>query len=227
MKQGSEIDILLRARVHLYRWFQALLGFPPSAANMQWLGSELSLETVALFVENDQLGIGDEVLKRIRDAFDINNASFLEALKSDYRKLFVGPEKLPLYHWESVYIKKNPSLFNASTVAVRQAYFEEGMLPRHYPNEADDHIAIELDFMKFLGEKMRDGYANLDERTFRHALMSSIAFLDGHLLRWSGKYASCAKEIAKDYLVYPDVIQLLHSAVLSDRDALDELGVAF
>lgn len=225
MKQENEADILLLARVHLYRWFQTLLGFAPSAANMQWIGSELSLETVALFVENDRSGAG-EILGKISAALSIDDASFLEALKSDYQKLFIGPEKLPLYHWESVYIKRNPALFNASTVAVRQAYLQEGMLPRDYPNEADDHIAIELDFMRLLGEEMRNGFTNLDKRAYHHALTSSAAFLDEHLLRWSGEYASRAKDIAEEYLVYPDVIQLLHSALLSDRAVLNELKFA-
>ncbi|MCB8816455.1 molecular chaperone TorD family protein [Desulfosporosinus shakirovi] len=68
---------------------------------------------------------------------------------TEYTRLFIGPTKLPVPPWESVYVSKERLLFQESSLKVRQrqCYLNYNFLPAKYRSEADDHIALELDFM--------------------------------------------------------------------------------
>lgn len=196
---------------------------------MEWLADDVSLEAMELFIDSDDFSacmLLDEVRNGFR-RYESNPGVILETMKDDYTKMFIGPDKLPLYHWESVYLKGDAVLFRQSTLDVRRAYLEEGFLPQGYPRVADDHIALELDFLVGLGERMRECYNKGADRGACKALSASKRFLDNHVLKWIGAYARDASGLRGRYFLYPEIIQLLDIVLRSDRKVLDDMERAF
>ena len=71
----------------------------------------------------------------------------LEAARSDYMALFVGPGTPLAPPWESVCRHKDEALvFQKETLEVRAAYRELGLQVEKLHHEPDDHIAYELEF---------------------------------------------------------------------------------
>jgi TorA maturation chaperone TorD len=151
-------------------------------------------------------------------------------LKWDYRQLFVGPDRLKAYPWESVYLGKDHILFDEQTVAVRQLYRQFGLQTSRQRREPEDHIGLELAFMTHLCSL---GLATI-EQTDRAALVEHLNtqrdFLRDHLLRWAPAFAQAViRQADTDY--YRGVAYLLLGTLgtaarlfdleLEIRDALD------
>ena len=124
---------------------------------------------------------------RLQDALaEVAAANGLGQLRSVYTKLFIGPAKLPAPPWESVYATGEPLLFQESTLAVREAYRRAGYAAAGYPHEADDHLAVELDFMATLASDARAAYEAGDKGRSADLLSVQRDFLREHLLAWVG-----------------------------------------
>ena len=111
-----------------------------------------------------------------------------EALKDEYTRLFIGPGSLQAPPWESAYVSKEKLLFTTDTQAVRNYYRGAGLMCEAYPHVADDHIALELDFLRALGESEIEYRGAGDERMFWKAIQYQQDFLRDHLLKWVGLY---------------------------------------
>ena len=72
----------------------------------------------------------------------------VDELRSDYTRLFIGPNKLRLLGISTC--MKN-ACFQKETLMVRRAYLKYHFLPKRYGHEADDHLGLELDFVYQLG----------------------------------------------------------------------------
>ncbi|MDR1015308.1 MAG: molecular chaperone TorD family protein [Coriobacteriales bacterium] len=114
----------------------------------------------------------------------------IDGLRDEYTRLLLGPEALPAPPWESVYRTKDRVLFAPETLEVRRVYVEHGFLPKGYPHEADDHLALELDFMYHLAEQAQASYQEGDLAKTRTSLAAQQAFLKDHLLRWIDRFAT-------------------------------------
>lgn len=158
-------------------------------------------------------GIDTAVLEQALQVFDVpdahENASVVTAalasalqateedLRAAYTRLFEGPNKLAAPPWESVYRSNSRALFQRTTLEVRNAYREQGLLPAQYPRVADDHIALELGFLEKLAERAQKDTSS--ESSDRYgALVASERFLQDHLLLWIDAYAADVSSAAPD-----------------------------
>lgn len=108
-----------------------------------------------------------------------------DALKSDYARLFVGPDHLLAPPWESVYRSPERILFDQTTLDVRRHYQQYGMPIPKLQSEPDDHIGLEFRFVTHL---CRLGLAALGQEqpeALNPVLQELCAFLDDHLLVWT------------------------------------------
>ncbi len=105
-------------------------------------------------------------------------------------------------------------LLQESTIAVRHFYTAQGFIPKKFPHVADDHIALELDFMKRLATACAERDDAADE--------VSRAFLDEHLGVWAPRFAENVRQAGCAY--YAAASDLLVGLVAVDRDRLS--GVA-
>jgi TorA maturation chaperone TorD len=239
----EELEFVLAARHYLYSVFQRLLGAEPNAEMLSAIDLSLLREAfgiVGIVGINGMDGIdavnaidgGKPLIEAIEKA-----AQDLETLKTEYTNLFIGPGKLPAPPWESVYASKESVLFTRTTLEVRNFYRSQGLIPELYPKVADDHIALELGFLRLLAERALESF-NGDEdavrceesslnseaphpnTSYREALAASREFLDEHLLVWVGRFASDLKASKKGSF-YSQVAQALVCFVERDADFLN------
>lgn len=140
------------------------------------------------------------------------------SLEGEYNRLFVGVGKPAVSVWESVYLTGNSSLFQASTLQVRRCYERFGLQSRDRPRVADDHLAIELAFLRELAiQTMR---AEGAER--KQILQAQRDFIIEHLAKWIHAFAGNVAETDKTGY-YSDYAQLLECFVETDLYALSFL----
>lgn len=108
-----------------------------------------------------------------------------KALRRDFVALFEGPGAMGAPPWESVYRTEEQVLFGPTTFQVRQAYQRWGLGLERPGREPEDHIALELDFLVYLTERMAadEGAAAERER-----------FLREHLLVWVAPFAGLLED---------------------------------
>lgn len=78
----------------------------------------------------------------------VPNNSDLQEMIVEYAKLFVGPFKVLVPLYGSVYLDTTKQLSGPSTFEVAKWYKEEGLTLEL--NDIEDHISIELEFLYFL-----------------------------------------------------------------------------
>lgn len=139
-------------------------------------------------------------------------------LEGEYNRLFVGVGKPAVCVWESVYLTGNSSLFQTNTLHVRRFYEQFGLQSRDRPRAADDHIAIELAFLRELALRSLDSEG--DERC--RLLRAQLDFLELHLGKWVHSFADNVVEADRTGY-YGGYARLLGAFVETDLCALASL----
>ncbi|WP_137286895.1 TorD/DmsD family molecular chaperone [Halorussus salinisoli] len=102
-----------------------------------------------------------------------------EELTTEYTRVFVGPRPPVLAH--ETYYREDADFLGEGLAEVTASYSAAGWSPpEEYPEE-DDHLAVELAFLRYLVDRQRRG----DEETFGFERV----FLDEHLLHWVEAFA--------------------------------------
>lgn len=91
----------------------------------------------------------------------------------EYRRLFVGPDRLPAPPWGSVYTDRECVIFGESTLALRTWMRKQGILRTVDENTPEDHIGLMLGLLAFLAQTRPE---LIDE------------YLTEHLLTWAPHY---------------------------------------
>jgi len=132
----------------------------------------------------------DEINERMDRGFERLEA-FIEAnrsrpveevadeLRTEYTRLFVGPRPPALPH--ETYFREDTELIGEGLTTLEAAYSAAGWTPpEDYPEE-NDHVAVELAFLRNLVDRQRRG----EEEAFGFERV----FLDEHLLQWIEQFA--------------------------------------
>jgi TorA maturation chaperone TorD len=226
MTDNDNMTVVLTGRLITYKVLHVLLGNEPTPEALQMLTSAETKEILALFSQgSEEYRVA---LKKLQDA--ANNRpreenAFIDSLSVDYTRLFIGPGMVEVSPWESVYRNTDRALFQASTLEVRKAYVKQDLIPSGYPNVADDHIGIELDFMAKLAERVVESNARGNMPAVREALAASKEFLDEHLLEWVPKFVDTFNDTPHGSF-YGKVAELLLSFIKIDREILVEIEEA-
>lgn len=219
------IAIFLANRHYLYGLLQHIFGHEPSLELMEIAVSVHTQEALRLVLDEDEDKLESylAVLAELKQGIFTDPDGTLDKLKGEYTYLLLGPNKLPAPPWESVYLTEERTIFQESTLKVRQAYLNYQFLPANYPHEADDHLALELDFMsqlaKLAQERLEEG--NIEE--VKQLLSDQKAFLEDHLLVWIGDFAEQIQS-SKTHFLYPQLAALTEQVLKIDTAALDELS---
>lgn len=94
-----------------------------------------------------------------------------EALKWEYRRLFVGPQSLPVPPWGSVYTDRDRVVFGESTLALRAWMRAHGVQRTGDEKTPEDHIGLVFGMAGWLAEAKPELVGE---------------FLQLHVLPWSG-----------------------------------------
>ena len=107
-----------------------------------------------------------------------------DEIERDYRELFVGPGHLLAPPWESVYTSEDHLIFEKSTLEVRAEYRKQGKQAPRLNRDPDDHISLELEFVRdLLGEVLAARGAGDQERA-DGLLRDHQRFVNEHLMVW-------------------------------------------
>ncbi|MCL2373850.1 MAG: molecular chaperone TorD family protein [Treponema sp.] len=218
----DEIAIVLAGRSYIYQLLTHIFREEPSLQLLEGLTGDFTAEVLDLMLDEESLEPCKALFAQLRAEISASPSETLERLKSEYVYLMLGPENLPAPPWESVYISQAPLLFQESTLKVRQAYLEYDLLPAAYPHEADDHLALELNFMAHLGQLSRESFEKNDIPRLQKILSDQKAFLENHLLVWIGDFAEQMQH-SKKRSFYPQIAVLVKHILHADLAALDEL----
>jgi TorA maturation chaperone TorD len=223
MSANESVAVLLAGRAAVYRVVQNLLGNEPNKETLRQIIDQDTQKVLTLFSQGS-----DEYQQALRSLFSIleenlkDEPAFLNQLENNFTRLFVGPGKVEADPWESVYLRKDAALFQPSTLEVRKAYVTQGFIPQQYPNVADDHIALELDFMTRVAEEADAAFATDNNIATQKYLNASRDFLTQHLLVWAPSFAKTLREAQHSYF-YRNVGNLLEAFLPLDLQALEEI----
>ncbi len=225
--QNDEVAIILANRHYVYQLLQHIFGNEPSIKLLETVTSDHTMESFQL-LENETIKIDAvvEFLNEGKKELQTNQEEFIDKLKTEYTYLMIGPNKLPAPPWESVYRTKERLIFQESTLAVRRAYLEYRFLPSNYPHDADDHIALELDFLAHLAQLTLEAFEENDFAKVKKLLVDQRSFLDKHLLVWIGEFAGQIQN-SQTHHFYPQMAVLAKHLAKLDADVIDELVLLF
>jgi TorA maturation chaperone TorD len=224
MSDFDTVQAVLESRAFNHLAFQSLFGDIVSPVLLKTLKSDAAYQSFEVYAKEggasyaESLGAACEALAVI----DVASDEVLDDLKSEYTRLFIGPDNLEAPPWESMHTSALRSLFQEVTLEVRNCYRAQGFLPAEYPRVADDHIALEFAFLAQLGSRAQMAYASADIETTRAALTASQQFLEDHLLVWLPKYV-LALESAEKIDFYPVMAGFSLEFSKADKAALEEL----
>lgn len=105
----------------------------------------------------------------------------LDALNSDYTRLFEGPGPLPAKPWEGVYRSRRNEVFQENTLEVRDCYRVAGYTPVSLHQVPDDSLAVQLNFVAAVAQDAAKMKADEDMESLRRALALQLSFLRNHL----------------------------------------------
>ncbi len=230
MATPSPFALLLPARAAVYQLLRTPFAVEPDEAFVRAVADP---STAAVFdgfwnaADESLAAPGRAAMAAWQRAADdlLTDEEALRQVAGAFCPLFVGPGPLAAPPWESVYGNGDQTLFQASTLAVRRAYVAHQLIPRTYPHEADDSLALELDFLAALGERMTEAWERGETGEALSAARSSVQFLDEHLLRWIGPFHTKLSQTVRG-LFYRETAAVIETFATADRSLLASLADA-
>ena len=213
------IATLLSARAYVFSALHRLLGSEPTKELLDAVSSEDSLAALALFERDSEAAAAlKNVLASCRD-LDV------EAVRSEYTRLFLGPDKLIAPPWESCYTAKERALFQESTLHVRSWYQQYSYVPAGYPSHPDDHISLMMHFLALTTERAKACFEQDLLCGYKSLLEGQKLFAKNHILNWMDAY--CADmDTSETKLLYPQLARAMADFITYDQQAISELLAA-
>ena len=126
-----------------------------------------------------------------------------EAMKWEYRRLFVGPQSRPAPPWGSVYTDRDCVVFGESTIALRSWMRARGIERLNDEKDPEDHIGLVLAMAAWLAEEKPELVGE---------------FLRLHVLPWSGHLLE-QLEAAAEHPFYKGLASIARTSLSGMRDA--------
>lgn len=118
-----------------------------------------------------------------------------EELLVEYSALFLGPFGALAQPYGSVHLDQERQLMGDSTMAVQKIYDGAGV--KHETNGPPDHIAIELEFMSFLEQRLAQAATTADEAAAADLAAIESGFFNKYLATWSPLLAEAIQAHAR------------------------------
>ena len=145
-------------------------------------------------------------------------------LAIDYVSTFIGHGVngySAAYPYESVYTSERRLLMQEARAEVL-ATLRENELKRGNWNEAEDHIALELEFMAVLGDRIVTAAEAADEAGVERLLSTQRNFLEDHLASWAPLMTADLRRFAQCGL-YQGLASLTDGFLQVEEEFFDEI----
>ena len=129
----------------------------------------------------------DEGYRLLAGYLGRTDAGTLTELAVDYVRAFIGhgiDGHAAAYPFESVYTSAKRLMMQGARDEVLALYRAEGVDKSDDWKDGEDHVALELEFMKTLAERAAKALHEGDEAEAARLLQVQHAFLDDHLRKW-------------------------------------------
>ncbi len=124
-----------------------------------------------------------------------------DEIERDYRELFIGPGHLLAPPWESVYTSDERLIFEKSTLEVRAEYRKQGKQAPRLNRDPDDHISLELEFLRDLLAEVLVARQAGDLERADGLLADHQRFVNEHLMAWLPRFCVDIDDNAHTYFV--------------------------
>jgi TorA maturation chaperone TorD len=205
---------LFRLRELMYTFFHKALSAKPCIQTLTAMSDSEVLKCMSFFAKSESaISILIRHLTQVRSEMHISK-EVLEHIQQEYANFFIGPKKLFAIPWE--YARNSEGLlFSEKTLRIREIYRAEGFEPKEVRKVADDHISLEICFMKELSKRTLIACQDRLSEEFGCSLKAQESFLDNHLLTWIPNYKNEAMQTPSAYF-YPQMISAMEEYLLLD-----------
>ncbi|MBZ0300489.1 MAG: molecular chaperone TorD family protein [Anaerolineae bacterium] len=183
-------SILYEARLNVYALLQRLYQAAPDAELLGWLAAEHPFLNFPIELDEEA---NAALLEVDRDCVVVS----ADRLVKDFRQLYIGPGAMRVPPWESVYRNEEHLLFDRHTLQVREAYARHGMEFTQIYRAPEDSLAIELEFMKVLTERLLRAVELSDPEAESILLEEQREFVNRHLLIWVPQFVALTQKQAE------------------------------
>jgi putative dimethyl sulfoxide reductase chaperone len=211
----NERELVYQSRQAVYGLLQRLYEEAPDSALHNWLIAERPFAEFPIAL-NDEAGAA---LTQVDQSSQKNT---FEELRQDYIQLYIGPGRMEVPPWESVYRNDERRLFDSHTLQVRETYARHGMEFVRKNKTPEDHIAIELEFMQIITERLLKALSMGDEKAERILLEEQLAFLKKHMLIWTPLFIDLTQKHAQTSF-YKGLAEILGGFLKWEVDMLEQL----
>ncbi len=212
-----DVAVLMDTRAQLYGMLARLFREEIDLATLR----ELQSMRFPASTGNAQVDEGyHQLFEYLRRAWDDS----VTELAIDYVSTFIGHGVngySAAYPYESVYTSERRLLMQEARAEVL-ATLRENELKRGTWNEAEDHIALELEFMQRMALRCAEALRDDAEDEAIAYVRTSYDFLENHLLNWVPMLVTDMRLHART-LFYQGLGQLLLGSITEDEAVLREL----
>ena len=177
------------------------------------------------FPQNTGSAEADDAYLRLYAFLRKTRETVIDDLAVDYARAFIGSGALDAraaYPSESVYTSNTGLTMQDARDQVLAIYRSQGLDRSDAWGEGEDHLALELLFLKEMSERTRAALEAGDDEEAASLLTVPRNFLDDHILNWVGMLAQDVPEYTKlDF--YRAFADLTLAYAREDRDLLVEL----
>lgn len=128
-------------------------------------------------------------------------------LRYEYADLFLNAGNNPAFPYHSCYVSREPLVMQGPVAEVRAAYAKAGVHKNPDYWDLDDHLAVELEFMRYLAEQAAYDDANQEEQ---------FEFLRNHLMGWTVEFCAVLTSAAQTDF-YRGLAELTMSVLFNER----------
>ena len=149
----------------------------------------------------------------------------LDELAADYCALFLGIGRRPAHPYESVYLSKDEIVMREPYHEVRRIFREEGMSISEAIKEPDDHVALELEFMASMCQRLENALRQHDTAEAERLLQVQKDFMTEHLGAWIPTFCDKIKHGSKKLDFYPSIAILTDRFIALEKEYLAEAKI--
>lgn len=173
----------LHENKHIFRLLKHIFWAEPSGDFLK------DVATMEVIPEDDDL---DKRLNQIISAVRCNKDrldKYTEELAVEFARLFIGPRNPSAIPYASFYLSESKTMMSDVTLDVRKMYLDAGMAVKELYSLPDDHIAIELEFLQYLTERIIELFekGNREEASLLYEMQGR--FLKDHISKWIVSFA--------------------------------------
>lgn len=167
----------------------------------------------------------DEGYRKICSYLSAPRTGVLTELAVDYTRTFIGGGNdgySAAYPYESVYTSPKRLLMQGARDEVLVIYRANGIDKDESWKDGEDHIALELEFMQIIGERLAQAFRAGEDAKVDSLLQTQLHFLEDHLLAWYPMMAADIERFSKTDF-YRGLGELTTGFLASDHEFLKEV----